>query len=306
MARAVEQIERDIAALEEALSAIAAELRSAYADYLTALGQAVRQQLILASYHLCTQGCPEAFLSLSFSQRQQLQQIIQKLGQQASDQLLAYTRTEEERLVRGGDGEQRSFSPAGGTPVEALLVDREAEGNVHTDNLSEQSSPAPSAPSAPPVIEAPHPSNPEELATWQQNLEQAIANTLKTVSRDANRLLQQAGILPKKLPEPLLEAAANSLEASVEATAGPPNLLNLLIETESDQESEDSTVTNIIAINLRLSEIEFADATVRAGRNQIRNLLVKASKLGQQYHKKQRERKVAEAEAAWRTSWFED
>jgi len=249
MARAVERIERDIAALEEEIGVIAAELGSAYTNYLTALGQAVRQHLILASYNLCTQGYPEPFLSLSFSQRQQLQQAIRKLGQQAADQLLAQTQTEES--------------------------------------------------------EAAYPSNARLLAQWQQNLEAAIALTLKTFSRDANRLLQQAGILPKKLPEPLLEAAAKA-EASAEATAGPPNILNLLIETENDDESEDGTITHVIAIHLRLSEIEFADAKVRVGRSQIRNLLLKANSLGQEYQKKQREWAVAQAEAAWRVSWSED
>ena len=255
----VEQIERDIVALEEAVSAIAAELRSTYNSYLTALGQALKQQLILASYHLCTQGYPEAFLSLSFSQRQQLQQAIRKLVQQADSELLAHTK--EPEIETREDGEPL-FSP--------------------------------------------HPSNPMELAQWQQNLEQAIANTLKTVSHNTNRLFQQAGLLSKKLPEPLLEAAANSSEASAEAMAGPPNLLNLLIETKNDQESEDSTMIHIIAINLRLSEIEFADATVRAGRNQIRSLLSRANKLGREYHTKLRERAIAEAEAAWRSTWFDN
>lgn len=279
MARAVEQIERDIAALEEAVSALAAEIRSTYASYLTALGQALRQHLIMASYHLCTQGYPENFLSLSFSQRQQLQQTIRKLGQHATDQLLAHTKTEEEIGTRE-DGE-----------IKIGQGDKES-----IDEYSPHPQREPHAPSR---------RNPMDLAEWQQNLEQAIANTLKTVSHNTNRLLQQVGILPKKLPEPLLEAATNSSEATAEAMAGPPNLLNLLIETENDQDSEDSSVIHIIAIHLRLSEIEFADATVRAGRYQIRNLLLRASKLGREYHKKQRERAVAEAEAAWRTSWFE-
>jgi hypothetical protein len=86
----------------------------------------------------------------------------------------------------------------------------------------------------------------------------------------------------------------------------PPNLLNLVIETENHQESGESSVTHIIAIKLRLSEIEFADATVRAGRNQIRNLEVKARSLLREYLKKQQEREVAEAEAAWRASWFDE
>jgi len=59
----------------------------------------------------------------------------------------------------------------------------------------------------------PHAYNPMELAQWQQNLEQAITNTLKTVSRETNHLLQQVEILPNKLPAPL-EAAVNSSEAS--------------------------------------------------------------------------------------------
>ena len=283
MARTVERIEEDIAALEEALSALAAEISSAYTSYLNTLGPAVRKHLILASYHLCTQGYAKPFLSLSLNQRQQLQHALRKLGQQASAQLLAYTRTEERGEV-GGAGGAGEAGEAG-----------EAESNsspppVHHLSLSAASDAC----------------NPMELAQWQHNLEQAIANTLKTVSRETNHLLQQVGILPNKLPGSLLEAAVNSSEASAEAIAGPPNLLNLLIETENSDESDDSNVTPIIAINLRLSEIEFADATVRAGRNQIRSFEVRLKSLGREYYKKQRERAVAEAEAAWRASWFEE
>ncbi|MBV9388657.1 MAG: hypothetical protein JOZ78_19720 [Chroococcidiopsidaceae cyanobacterium CP_BM_ER_R8_30] len=262
MARAVERIERDIAVLEEAIGAVAAELDNAYASYLTALSQAVRQHLVLASYNLCTQGYPEHFLSLSFNQRQQLQQAIRQLGQQAADQLL--------------DAHPQ----------------KEADAEAREDEELKVSS-------------SPYPSNPRALAEWQQNLETAIALTLKTASRDANRLLQQVGILPRKLPEPLLEAAAK-VEASAETVAGPPNLLNLLVETESDEQSGNANMTHITAIHLRLSEIEFADIQVRAGRNQIRNLLLKVNSLGQEYQKKQREWTIAQAEAAWRASWSED
>jgi len=88
---------------------------------------------LLASYHPCTQGYAKPFLSLSFNQRQQLQHAIRKLGQQTSDQLFAYTKTDEKD----------------------------------------------------------HPSSlPMELAQSQQNLEQVISNTLKTVSRETNHLLQ--------------------------------------------------------------------------------------------------------------------
>jgi len=91
----------------------------------------VRQHLIWQAITHAPQGYAKPFLSLSFNQRQQLQHAIRKLGQQTSDQLLAYTKTE-------GD--------------------------------------------------TPQPSSPMELAQSQQNLEQVISNTLKTVSRETNHL----------------------------------------------------------------------------------------------------------------------
>ena len=90
MARAIERIEQDIAALEDAIALLKEEFYKAYSHYLTLLGQAVRRQLILASYQVCTQGYPEAFLSLSFNQREKLQQSIQQLGKKIQEQLLSY------------------------------------------------------------------------------------------------------------------------------------------------------------------------------------------------------------------------
>jgi hypothetical protein len=272
MARAIERIERDIAGIKEAIRAIAVELQTAYASYLNTLGLAVRKQLILASYHLCTQGYPENFLNLSLNQRQQLQQAIRKLGQVAGEELLICVKSEEV----GGDEE-----------------DEEDEGDEGDEGLNSPLSP--------------DTSNPIELAKWQQNLEEVTQEILKKLSHDANLLLQKAGVLPKKLPEPILAAAAAAAsEASGEVMPGPPNLLNLVIEIENEQQSEDSGLTQIMAINLRLGEIEFADVTLSSERRQIRSILVQLNKLGREYQKKHRERAIAEAEAAWRASWFED
>jgi hypothetical protein len=41
-------------------------------------------------------------------------------------------------------------------------------------------------------------------------------------------------------------------------------------------------------------------------RKGIRSILVQLNKLGREYQKRQREIKIAEAEAAWRASWFQD
>ena len=283
MARAIERIERDIAALKEAIRAIATELQSAYASYLNTLGLAVRKQLILASYHLCTQGYPENFLHLSLNQRQQLQQAIRKLGQVASEQLLTCIKSEEVG-EDGTDGTDEGDGQDGGVTSSSPLI----LGTSTPEPLTLDTS------------------NPIELAKWQHNLEEVTQEILKKLSHDANLLLQKAGVLPKKLPEPILAAAAAAAsEASAEVMPGPPNLLNLVIEIENEQQSEDSELTQIMAINLRLGEIEFADVTLSSERRQIRSILVQINKLGREYQKKHRERAIAEAEAAWRASWFE-
>jgi hypothetical protein len=334
MARAVERIEQDIAALEESIALLATQFRSTYSQYLNLLGQAVRQQLILAGYQVCTQGYPESFLGLSFNQRQELQQSLRQLGGNAKEQLLSHLEgannsdttdttdttdatdedepepeelpieneqseePTEESLVEASEAEE---SLVGDSEVEASEVedsqveDSEVEAS---DALLETPNSNPESPKKPPTPL-------EQLAKWQEQVEEAIAKTLQKISLQANRLLHKSGIIPNKLPSAVLEAAAK-VEASGESALGSPNLLNLLMETESEDDSDNSTLTRIVAINLRLSEIEFADPSLLALRNQIRNLSTKRRKLQQEYYKRQRERSIAQAEAAWRSSWFED
>ncbi|WYL95849.1 MAG: hypothetical protein HEQ35_20360 [Gloeotrichia echinulata IR180] len=289
MARAIERIEKDIADLEEAIRAIASELQNADTIYLSSLGQSVRKQLILASYHLCTQGYPENFLSLSLNHRQQLQQAIRKLGQQAAENLLTSLSSQEDEEEEDEDEDEED-------------EDEEDEDEDEDDsNFSFLSPPPRLYPSSYPDL-----SNPIELGRWQQKMEAVIQDTLKKLSHETNVVLQKARILPKKLPERILEVAAAASEASAEVMPGPPNLLNLVIEIENDQDPDESSLTQITAINLRLGEIEFADPAVSSARKQIRSLLVQLSKLGREYEKKHRELSTAEAEAAWRASWFEN
>jgi hypothetical protein len=312
MARAIDRIEQDLEALDEAIALLRAEFQSTYSQYLKLLGQSVRQQLIMASYQVCTQGYPEAFLGLSFDRRQKLQKAIRQLGGQAQEQLLLHL--EEQPSKRLPQTEATDIEQAAN---EELLPELELEDipsntvelaaskeplpeifeiALDSDALPDTSEPAPIANS---LL-----TKPEQLREWQEQLEKAIAQTIQTISLQTNRLLQSNSIIPDKLPPAVLEAAVQ-VEAS-EVTAGSPNLLNLLMEAESEGEKEDSTITRIIAINLRLSEIEFADPTLSAGRNQIRKLSARVNLLQREYYKKQRERAIAQAEAAWRSSWFDD
>lgn len=292
MARPIERIEQDLAALEEAVAQLRVEFHTAYSQYLKLLAQVMQRQLIQASYQICTHGYPEAFLNLSFNHRQKLQQSIRQLGKQAQNQLLSY-------LGLPKDGTEQTTEQL---PIESeQSQDETQEPLAESFDLSESLEATETT-----EITKKEPTQLDQLIQWQEQLEKAIAKTLQAISLETNRLLQQTEILPKKLPAAVLEAAAKVDSSTESTTVGSPNLLNLLMETESDDESEDSTLTRIVAVNLRLSEIEFTDPTLSAGRNQIRNLSAKGNTLQRQSLKLQRERSVAQAEAAWRSSWFED
>jgi len=76
----------------------------------------------------------------------------------------------------------------------------------------------------------------------------------------------------------------------------------LLIEADDDKPG----ITQVVAVRLRLSEIEFGDAAVATQRSKLRHLLTQLSKLGREYQHRQQERAIAQAEAAWRSSWYEE
>ncbi|MEG5173572.1 hypothetical protein [Microcoleus sp. B3-D7] len=311
MVRPRERIEQDLAGLEEALAALKLEFSSTYEGYLTALGQAVRQQLILACYHLCTQAVPESFLKLSFEGRQKMQQSVRALAAASEEKLRSLVtesqadeeieEEEEEQEEEEEDEDDFEEEPEEEDEADDKEEDEKEKNPVSAINYLFSLA----------NYQLPNANSPESLARWQNSIEKSIVNILKLLSRDTNRLLQQSAILPSQLPEPVLEAASQA-ESSGDSVAGPPNLLNLIIETDASSASRKLAATfgsralHITAIKLRLSEIEFADAATSAWRQQIRNLSVKLNSLGRDYQKKQRELAVVEAESAWRSSWFED
>jgi hypothetical protein len=354
MSRAVEQIEQEIAALDQTVAAIAQALHNTYQQYLTALGKATRQQLILAGYHVCTHGYPEQFLDLSRNQRQELQQALQQLAKQGQTELLECLNpvtaadvisdqtieSDQDELEEIGpeqedfesnqfqadqlaendpqaiEAQQTQFSPVaplasedGQPQVEPPDQQSEPEPDPQqNDEISEEiaKSPAvfdPTKQAGIILARFDQPLHPKDIARWQAIVEDRINEILQTLSHATNRLLQQADILPSRLPEPVLEVAAKA-DLSSETAASPPNLLNLLIEAESEDDDKPS-MTQVIAVRLRLSEIEFSDAATAAVRSKLRHLMGQLAKLGREYQRKQKERAVAQAESAWRASWFE-
>ncbi|HEY9700116.1 MAG TPA: hypothetical protein V6D10_22880 [Trichocoleus sp.] len=305
MVRNIEQIAHEMTVLEKAIDKIAQEFHHAYSQYLMTLGQAIRQQLILASYHLCTHGYPDQFLKLSLSQRQELQQAIRQLAKEAQAQTSEPLQSIVPMLLMPSrpffgveeDETDSDFDEA--TSLEDLFEEEEAkqqeQNTIRSPEAADLGAETPASETMP--------LTPKDILNWQEMLEDSLLISLQTLSHAANRILQRSGLLPKQLPEPVLEVAAKT-ELSTEATASPPNLLSLLIETESE-ESKESTMTQVMAIRLRLSEIEYADVSLSVSRSRIRELSAQLSKLGRDYYKKRRELSTAQAEAAWRASWYE-
>jgi hypothetical protein len=322
MARAVQQIEQDIAALEHLVGGIGEDLYKAYSEYLAALGETLRRQLILAGYYICTQGYPERFLELTLTQRQSLQQALQKLARQSQKQLIEplqgsdqikrseldppHTVTDQAAWVVNPPIEEgdRLHSPIEIHPQIEIHAELGIHPEIDIDAVIESATAA--AVDANQPVTLIHPNQlktPKELLKWQEQLEQLSADVLQSVSHAANRLLQQSGVLSKNLPEPILEVAAKA-GMTAEPSSGHPNVLNLIVETETEEKGS-SSVSHIMAIRLRLSELEFHDPNLTSLRSKIRALSARVSQIKQEYQKRQREKAIAQAEALWRSSWYE-
>ncbi len=71
-----QKLKQDLEQIQEQVSLLSVQLRTIYDHYLKDLTQEIKKQLVLAVYHVCTQIYPRNFLTLSFAQREQLQQNI--------------------------------------------------------------------------------------------------------------------------------------------------------------------------------------------------------------------------------------
>ncbi len=281
MAKPIEQIEQDLTQLRDASSQLGVELTAAYKSYFETLAPTLKQQSIQGCYYLCTNAYTEAFLHLSYNQRSQLLKTLQRVIKNAVADLLTKIEPSASNSNDADDDE-----PTGDlTSMSATSIDWFA--------------------------------TPESLSTWQKNLELEISRSLKEISYKVNLLLQQGQVMPPAIPKPILEAN-QQIEERGGNTTNIPNILSVLVEqdghknqqlnTEAEDDEEDNlpNIMQISSLYLRLTEIEFSNVTVLTSRKQINQLVNKTKSLRREYLHKQQERKIAEAESAWRNSWFED
>lgn len=244
MVATLEQLRQDIIHLEQKTAEVVRKVRDVFSAYSGVLKDSVQRQLILASFHLCTQTYPEEFLRLSFSDRRQLQQQLQQLGQQLANDL---------------------------TLSGQSLLNRDGENRVAPD---------------------------EFLECWEE-IEQSTVETLRLYSRKVNEQFQSAGLLQVTSLGKLLDIAAKA-EGAGRSITNPPLLLKALVDSK---ESVEPSPEPVVALYLQLSDLEFTDPELMGWRQKLRPLLQTLTQLQQTYEQKQEELLVAEAIAAWRSSW---
>ncbi len=332
MARSIQQIKQDLETLQKTVAEAATELQQLYNDYLQVLSQSVKQQLVLASYQLCTQIYPESFLKLSFKQRQQLQEKIREISQEVAEFLQQLNNIEQNKsspeqtelnllaemirnLPLGESSNQEIATDKNQLPALENSDEAESQPEIiiagdqsniqelaeHLENIAAEKLESDK-------LQEINFSNPEHLVLWQRRVEKNLKQTLDDTSRKVNKSLQDANLIPSRLPTKVIDMAiqANEVTGNGHKVNSLPNILNLVIETEKESKSSNPKVAQISLLRLRLSEIEFTDPSASLQRNKIRNFSQKIEQLRQQYRAKEREYAIAEAEAAWRAGWYEN
>lgn len=311
MARSQQQLRQQLAQIAQESQDLGGVFLQNYDTYLQRLRQVVPQQLMVAVYHLCTQVYPEAFLKLSFSQRQRLQEEMRRLGQQIPETLEALipwqdAQTEAaqrhlfEQLMQKlphpmEDQESEGEEP----PREATdrgMTDREVTMEIF-ESLWQRRSVAKNQDSA--VT-----GDPEELSRWGRHLERQFRRLLGALSRRGNHVLQDSQLIAQDRLAKFMEAMVEA-EAPGAAVSGPPNLLTLLVD-EGEEEEEEGDTIEVTALYLRLGELEFIDAALAQIRHQLQGHWQTWKGLQRRHQQLKKELTIAEAESAWRASWYED
>ncbi|MEM7592373.1 MAG: hypothetical protein AAF383_12770 [Cyanobacteria bacterium P01_A01_bin.83] len=323
MTKSIQQVKQDLDNLKSTVANTAIELEKLYSSYLDLLSHSLQQQLIFACYQICTEIYPQEFLNLSLSEKQELQQSLRRMGVQLKSELteiINYKELEPEPLEvnlmaellknlpkpKKNKGESTEEEPE----INLELVKAELEnielieiGSAVEFSEEEETEALPT--------ERVDFENPKHLISWHKQIERVIKKTLDKTSSKVNKCLQDSSVIAEAIPRKVIEVAmqADSSRggANNSKSSGFPHIMHLAIETEKKKKPQPSPkAVQISLLRLRLAELEFSDHILSAKRREIRNLLSKITKLNSKYESIQQEIAVIEAQAAWRSSWYED
>ena len=335
MTKSIKQVKQNLENLKSQVAETATELEELHSNYLELLSQSLKHQLILACYQICTQLYPQSFIELSLSAKQNLQQNLRKLGIELQPKLTELVEQKEleprpvelnlmaELIKKLPKAKRKSGERENAIAESDLeLVKAEIANIENLENFEDIELIAIDASSDEEEQESENFlsevtkeqvdfENPEHLILWHQQIERGIKKTLDETSRKVNQLLQEVKIIPDRLPNKVIDIAmqadgdkgmrSNSKQPKV------PHVMHLALETEKGKKSKSNQKSlQISLLRLRLAEVEFSDHILNAKRSQIRTLISKVKKLEHQYKTILQELAVIEAQAAWRSSWYED
>ena len=72
------RIDKDIRDIQQAIADVISRIDTIHLEYAQAIAKAVQQQILLTVFKFCTQKCPDAFLALTLSDRQDLQEKLRQ------------------------------------------------------------------------------------------------------------------------------------------------------------------------------------------------------------------------------------
>jgi len=81
------RIEKDIQNIQQAIADASNRVDEIHLEYAQAIAKAVQQQLLLAAFKFCTQERPNAFMALSLSERQKLQEHLRQKIKALSEEM---------------------------------------------------------------------------------------------------------------------------------------------------------------------------------------------------------------------------
>lgn len=340
MTKSIQQVNQELKNLESAAAEIAVELQELHLSYLETLAQSLNQQLILACYQICTRLYPQSFLELSLGEKQELQQQLRQLSTQLKPDLIEIIEQKElepepsslnlmaELIKNLPKAKQANES---GAEIDLELVkaeleniefieiavpeeDSESKSSLEISQaLSKLRSPAANSDdrNPPPSATVCDFENPKHLILWHKQVERNIKKTLDSASRKVNLYFQESGIIPDRIPSKIIDIAIQADSGKgMKGNRKLPNIPHVIhLAVESDLEGKSKSVKDAVQVSLlrlRLTELEFSDPMLNAKRGQIRNLVGKIKKLNSKYEATKQEATVLEAQAAWRSSWYED
>ncbi len=81
------RIDKDIHDNQRAIADVVSRIDLIHLEYAQAIARAAQQQILLAVFKFCTQHCPESFLAISLSERQNLQGDLRETIKSLSDRI---------------------------------------------------------------------------------------------------------------------------------------------------------------------------------------------------------------------------